>query len=117
MARPLQKIVICSLALLTACAGGAMMSRSDYENVQLGAPISSVVKEYGDPVLIKANKDGSQSYLYIERIFMGEEVVLENKYSIIVKNGKVVNKRMNWEEPPAYSEIYEEQPNSAQGID
>ena len=113
MARSLKKITLsASLLLLTACASGALMTRSDYDNIELGTPISEIVQKYGDPITLKNQKDGSQSYEYIERRQIGEQTVEENKYFILVKNGKVVSKRYNQELPLEYDELYEEDPNA-----
>ena len=113
MARSFKKIVLSStLLFLAACASGALMTRSDYDNIEIGTPISEIVQKYGDPLTLKNRKDGSQSYEYIERRQIGEQTVEENKYFIIVKNGKVVSKRYNQELPPEYDELYEEDPNA-----
>jgi hypothetical protein len=114
MARSIFQKVTLSLALLllAACATGAIMTRSDFDNIELGTPVAEIVQKYGDPVKVKNNNDGSQSYEYIERLPIGEQTVQENNYFIIIKNGKVVSKRYNEELPPEYDELYEEDPNA-----
>ena len=101
-----------ALLLLAACATGAIMTRSDFDNVQIGTPVSEVVQKYGDPIKVKDNKDGTQSYEYIERLPIGEQTVQENNYYIIVRDGKVVGKRYNEELPQSFDELYEEDPNA-----
>ncbi len=88
------------------------MTRSDYENITIGTPASEIVKEYGEPRTIEKYKDGTEGYLYIERILMGEQTVQQNQYTLIFKNGQVVSKRYNYKTPAAYQEIYEEDPNA-----
>ena len=100
------------LLILAACASGAIMTRSDFDNIELGTPISEVVKQYGDPVTLRNNKNGTQSYEYIERLPIGEQTVQENNYFVIVRNGKVVSKQYNQELPLESDEIYEEDPNA-----
>lgn len=112
MARSFQKIVFLSLVMLTSCAVGSVMTRSDYENITVGTPISEVEQKYGQPITIKKYKDGTQGYQYVERIMMGEETVQQNWYTIIVKNGQVISKKYNYKTPPAYDEIYEQDPNA-----
>jgi hypothetical protein len=108
-----QKIALSSaLVLLAACATGAIMTRSDFDNIELGTPVSEIVQKYGDPVKVKEYNDGSKSYEYIERLPIGEQTVQENNYFIIVKNGKVISKRYKDELPQAFDEIYEEDPNA-----
>ena len=99
------------------------MTRKDYENVTIGTPISEVIADYGQPLTINTRPDGSQSYEYVERLpvstatgsttgaYPGSTAVVENRYFIIVKDGKVISKRYNFEEPPAYDQIYDEDPN------
>lgn len=99
--------------MLAACATGAIMTRNDFDNIELGTPVTEVVKQYGDPVKIRKYKDGTQSYEYIERLPIGEQTVVENKYFLIIKNGQVSAKRYNYELPPAYDEIYDEDPNDS----
>jgi len=107
------KVILGSaLFMLTACSHGAIMTRNDFDNIQTGASVSEIVEQYGDPIRIVDYKDGSQGYEYIERLPIGEQTVVENNYFIVVKNGKVIGKRYNNEEPPAYDEVYEEDPNA-----
>jgi len=105
-------ILVSALLLLAACATGAIMTRSDFDNIQIGTPVSEVVQKYGDPIKVKDNKDGTQSYEYIERLPIGEQTVQENNYYIITRDGKVVGKRYNQELPQEFDELYEEDPNA-----
>jgi hypothetical protein len=108
-----QKVALTlALLLLAACATGAIMTRSDFDNIQIGTPVSEVVQKYGDPVKVKDNKNGTESYEYIERLPIGEQTVQENNYYLIVRDGKVVGKRYKEELPPSYDELYEEDPNA-----
>ncbi|MBS0648541.1 MAG: hypothetical protein JSS10_04860 [Verrucomicrobia bacterium] len=107
-----QKIGLGSaLLLLAACASGAVMTRSDFDNIELGTPVTEVTKKYGDPIKVRTYKDGTQSYEYVERLPIGEQTVEENNYFLIIQNGQVVAKRYKQELPPAYDEIYDADPN------
>jgi hypothetical protein len=115
--RPISHVIVLgalssALLLLAACAGGAIMTRSDFDNIEMGTPVTEVVQKYGSPVKIKDNKNGTMSYEYIERLPIGEQTVQENNYFLIIRDGKVVGKRYNEELPPEYDEIYEEDPNA-----
>ena len=111
MARHLKKIALAALFTLAACASGSLMTRNDFDNVELGEPIQQVVNQYGAPYSISRQKDGTQIYRYIERYPINNETVEENKYDLVVKDGQVVSKRYNYELPPAYDEIYDDDPN------
>ena len=100
--------------MVSACSHGSIMTRNDFDNVQQGTPVSDVIQEYGQPVKTTDYCDGTEGYLYIERLPIGEQTVVENSYYIVVKDGKVVGKRFNAEEPYAFDEIYEEDPNAVE---
>jgi hypothetical protein len=107
-----RKTVLIALILLqAACASGRVMTRSDFASIELGAPVTEVTKKYGEPLKVTRQKDGSQVYEYIERLPIGTETVEENNYKLVIKNGQVVSKKYNQELPPAYDEIYDEDPN------
>ncbi|MFS8564458.1 MAG: hypothetical protein LVR00_09240 [Rhabdochlamydiaceae bacterium] len=106
-------VSILSLLLLCGCfTRSQVISRGSFDDVQMGSPIADFEKQVGSPYRIQKRSDGSLSYEYIERIFMGEEVIEENHYYLLVKNGRIVAKRMNQEIPPAYDLIYEADPNN-----
>jgi outer membrane protein assembly factor BamE (lipoprotein component of BamABCDE complex) len=96
---------------MVACTAGSVMTRKDFDNITIGMPASDIVEQHGQPIKVKRLKDGSQSYEYVERLPINDQVVEENKYFIIVKDGKVVAKYYNFELPPAYDEIYDPDPN------
>lgn len=105
-------ILVCGLCLLAACLGHrTMMTRENYDDINLGATISQVTAVAGDPYSIHSKGDGTEEYEYIERIDMGRELVSENHYYIIFRNGQVVGKREKSERPPAYDLIYQCDPN------
>ena len=103
--------LIALLSILAACAHGAVMTRSDFNNIELGTPVTEVTKQYGDPLKMTQQKDGTQVYEYVERLQIGAETVEENNYKLVIKNGQVVSKSYNQQLPPAYDEIYDEDPN------
>jgi len=101
-----------SLSLLASCfSRPAYMTHANYDEIQSGTSISLVKSEVGEPYAVHNKKDGSQEYEYIERIDTGNNLAAENHYFIIVRDGKVVGKRMKRERPPAYDLIYQDQPN------
>ena len=99
------------LIVLAACSHTAMMTRPNYEEITIGSSVSDVKAKVGTPYSIRKQADGTEEYEYIERIPLGTEVVQENHYYLIIKNGQVVSKRMNQQTPPAYDLIYDDDPN------
>ncbi len=106
-------IVILSLSLmLCGCFGrSTLMTRSNFQSVELGEPVSSVEKRSGNPYAVRPLKDGSYEYEYVEKIWMGGEVIEVNHYYIVIKDDKVISKHMNRKKPPAFDEIYDPDPN------
>ncbi|MGH2612824.1 MAG: hypothetical protein ACRDFB_07215 [Rhabdochlamydiaceae bacterium] len=104
-------IVISSLAFLAACGNSKVMTREDYYTISAGDHAEEVINKYGEPYSITNRKDGTQVYLYIEKIPAGDMTAEQNNYILIVRNGRVVSKRSNQELPPAYDEVYDDDPN------
>lgn len=99
------------LAISSVCGSSKVMTRENFYTIELGTPSQDVITHYGEPYSIKNKKDGTQEYLYIERIPAAETTAEQNNYIIVVKNGQVVSKRTSQELPPAYDEIYDDDPN------
>ena len=87
------------------------MTYNEYDKVQMGTTTSELRSEIGKPYAIHTKDHGVEEYEYIERIDTGNNIVAENHYFLVIKDGKVVGKYMNRERPPAYDLIYQEQPN------
>lgn len=106
---------IFSLAMLAGCfARSHVMTRQDFDNITLGSSYSQVEQQVGKPYSVKKLSDGSYEYLYIERIRMGEQVVEQNRYTIVVQNGQVISKQFNQKTPPAYDLINDDDPNDVE---
>lgn len=104
-------LLVSSLFIQAACAHGSVMTRHDFDAIELGSSATDVTKQYGSPLKITRQKDGTEVYEYVERLKIGEETVQENNYKLIIKNGQVISKKYNQELPPAYDELYDEDPN------
>lgn len=87
------------------------MTYSDFDKVEMGTSIAKLQADIGKPYAIHNKEAGTEEYEYIERIDSGNNLVAENHYFLIVKDGKVIGKYMNRERPPAYDLIYQEEPN------
>ncbi len=104
-------ILVSSLTFLAACGNSKVMTREDYYTISTGTSTQEVINKYGEPYSITNKKDGTQEYLYIERIPAENATAEQNNYILIVKNGQVVSKRTSQERPPAYDTLYDEDPN------
>ena len=88
-----------------------VMTSGEYDKIQMGTSVSELRSEVGKPYAIHKKDHGVEEYEYIERIDTGNNLVAENHYFLVIKDGKVVGKYMNRERAPAYDLIYQEQPN------
>lgn len=105
-------VLVSSLSLLMACGSSKVMTREDFYTIDTGTSTQQVIDKYGEPYSITNKKDGSQEYLYIEKIPDADQDTAEqNNYILVVRNGQVVSKRTTQERPPAYDQIYDEDPN------
>ncbi len=87
------------------------MTRESFDDVQIGANMDSVKEKVGKPYSVHSKKDGTKEYEYIERIKIGQQLVSENHYFLIVLNGQVVGKRFSETKPSIYRSVYEDEPD------
>lgn len=89
--------------ILGACAsGGSSISLQGFYDVPVGASSEEVVGILGAPISQNRLPDGSIEYEYIERFKVGERNLNERRYVIILKDGKVVSKKMKQTSPLPY---------------
>ncbi|VHO00844.1 hypothetical protein [Candidatus Rhabdochlamydia sp. T3358] len=105
-------VAITFIALLTGCCSSyfAMTDRSFCE-IEMGVFINEIQCQVGDPYAICIREDGAEEYQYIERIDLGNGLVMEKHYFLIVKDDRVISKRLVRRIPPAYNLLYETEPN------
>jgi hypothetical protein len=105
-------LLLLSTCILCSCfSRSTLMSREDYDNVQLGTSISQVTSKVGSPYAVHSRGGSIKEYEYIEKLTYGSTIPYENHYFILVSNGQVVGKRMSQERLPDYDLIYQEDPN------
>lgn len=100
---------------LTGCfSHSSLVTRCQYDEVQMGSSITQVQKALGKPYAVYDKGDKTE-YEYVEKIDRfdrDDNFTLENHYFIIVSGGKVVGKRMTVKQPPPYRLLYQEDPNN-----
>ncbi len=89
--------------MFTACAsGGKATSMEAFYDVQVGSSREQVISSLGDPVAIHRHEDGSVEYEYVERLRAGSRDLSERRYLILIKDGKVVSKKVKQSSPLPY---------------
>ena len=96
-------ITITYIALLTGCCSSyfAMTDRSFCE-IEVGISINEIQCQVGDPYAICIREDGAEEYQYIERIDLGNGLVMEKHYFLLVKDDRVTA-RLVRRIPPSYN--------------
>lgn len=87
------------------------MTRSRYNNIELGTSFATVEKSAGDPYAVHQLPSGALEYEYIERFDTDRWYALENHYFVIVEGGVVVGKRWIEQDVPPTSPEYIGVPN------
>ena len=106
------KIAVLGCLLCLGCfSRSAYLTQESYAQIQVGEPVDQVVKEYGDPYAVDTKKDGTKEYKYIETLSTGNRLVYENHYILVVKDGKIIEKKQWQEQNPPYELIYQDDPN------
>jgi hypothetical protein len=93
-----------------ACQRQSIMTRQGFAAIEPGMSIKQVEKLYGKPFSIHSRDADSEIYEYIERMMMGPETVAQYRYYLIISKGKVVGKYSKYSNPPAFEQIYSDDP-------
>lgn len=101
-----------AVALLFGCfTRGPYITQEKYNNIQVGESISEVEKVSGEPYSVRKNAKGEKVYEYVETFSTGTELIYENHYFFVVRDGKVIEKKMTQEQDPAFDMVYQDDPN------
>lgn len=103
-------LLVCMLLFLCSCSSN-MMTKENFDDISLGTSIKEVEEQAGKPYAVHDKPGGKAEYEYIERIDMGNHLLFENHYFLMVSEGQVVSKRVTTETPPDYNMIYQQDPN------
>lgn len=99
----MKKLSLLFCVFLCACAsGGPVLSSCAFYDVPVGATQEELIEQAGDPIAIRQFPDGSIEYEYLERFKVGARILNERHYYILVRDGKVVSKRMQQISPTPF---------------
>ena len=83
--------------------GGSSIAMTSFYDIPIGASSTEVVDQVGKPYAIHKKGDGTVEYEYIERIKASNRNMESRHYYIILKDDKVVSKRVKQSSPPGYT--------------
>lgn len=89
----MRKGVFFFLIFLSSCSRYAALNEPAFKSILPETPIATIEARYGKPVEI-SHENGEKIYTYVERIYVGSDLVEEIRYSFLVKEGKVVSKEI-----------------------
>ncbi|MEI8300828.1 MAG: hypothetical protein WCG10_04355 [Chlamydiota bacterium] len=95
---------------MISCQKQPIMTKEGFSSVEPGMSIQEVEKLYGKPYAIHSRDLESDIYEYIERILMGPETIVQRRYYLVVSKGLVVGKYVKFSSPPAFEQIYSDDP-------
>lgn len=93
-----------------SCQRQTIMTQKNFAAIEPGTSIKEIEKIYGKPYSIHSRDIHSEIYEYIERIMIGPETAAQYRYYLIVSDGKVVGKYSKYSNPPAFEQIYSDDP-------
>ena len=97
-----------SLLILAACGSGQKVTTMEsFYEIPIGASKSEVVALAGEPMSIRHLENGNDEYEYIERLRAGSRVLQERRYILVLKDGKVIARRVEYAGPPSTSTDYD----------
>lgn len=104
-------LLIVGLLFLVGCATHAeIMTRDTYAELEVGTKASEIERRFGRPYQIVSREGDKETYEYIEKITMGNQVIEQRRYYIVIQEGKVIGKYMKLSNPPPFEAIYSEDP-------
>lgn len=100
--------VISILCLLSGCytARQNVFTECAFGKITIGDSIDSVIALYGQPFQIFSIGRELYEYEYLERWFIGKEAIVQKKYYFLVRDNKIIDKRIRTTIPPSYDSLY-----------
>jgi len=80
----------------------ALVTMDSFQDVPVGASSSEVVEMLGEPYAIHKKSDGAMEYEYIERLSAGSRDFRERHYFLLLKDDRVVSRRVQFGAPAPY---------------
>jgi hypothetical protein len=91
------------LMLFSCSSGGSMVTMQAFYEIPVGTSVSEVIATAGQPYAIHEKEDGSVEYEYIERFKVGSRYTEDRHLFLLIKDGKVVSKRVQQGSPAPYT--------------
>ena len=98
------------LSLLGCNLHSKIMTSDSYATIELGTTVVAIENRFGKPYQIISREEGQETYEYIEKITIGNQVIEQRRYYIVMQQGKVIGKYMKISNPPPLQPMYSEDP-------
>lgn len=96
-----QALWVSLVLLMAGCCAPPAMTMCDYNQISCGDAIYSVQECFGRPYEVRSCADGSDEYIYIERIYYGNHPTgAQRHYVFLVEDGEIVGKCSQYLEDP-----------------
>jgi len=99
----MKNLLIATLILFAGCMSGhRVMTMNEFHEIPVGTTAVQLKSMAGKPYTVSKHEDGVEEYEYIERLTIGSRIATERHYYFVLKEGKVVSKRVEDISPPPY---------------
>ncbi|HRW58272.1 MAG TPA: hypothetical protein P5048_01490 [Chlamydiales bacterium] len=90
-------------ALFFSCASGTkVVTADDFAQIAIGMSEKKMIEIAGQPYSKKKLENGAIEYRYIERVTSSGTVLQERHYLVLVKDHKVISKKVLFYREPPY---------------
>lgn len=96
----MKKYFFLMLFFASCMAGHKVMTEQDFEMVDIGISKKELVQKAGKPYQIYKLGKNIYEYEYIERIHIEERTIEQVHYFFLIKNDRVVSKRVKYDKRP-----------------
>ena len=95
-------LLLLSFSLGSCSMSSSLVTMDSFQDVPVGASSSEVVDLLGQPYAIHKKSGGALEYEYIERLSAGSRDFQERHYFLLLKDDKVVSRRVEFSAPAPY---------------
>ena len=100
--------ILFSLLLLTSCGSGQRVTTMEsFYEIPIGASKNEVIAQAGEPMTSRRLEDGDEEFVYVERLTASNRVLQERRYILILRDGKVFSRRVEYVAPPSTSTTFD----------
>ncbi len=91
------------ISLFLSACGHRVMTAESFSDIPIGTSKEELKKMAGSPYRVKKKKNGDEVYEYVEKFKVGDRTLTERHYYLIVRDGRVAEKKAASDSPPPFA--------------